>query len=287
LNDFSKWIQSGEGGLPYIAVKTDACQGHIYLHGAHVTHYQRAGERPLLFMSAKSHFEKSKPIRGGVPICFPWFSNRGPRPDSPQHGFARLQAWTIQDIRQLDRDTVEVKLQTQSSDATRVIWSEDFRATYTVTFGQELRMAFEVLNTSAQAFKFEEALHTYFAVADIRQAQLTGLSGVPFTTRVQGQQSGTQGPEPIAFTAETDRVYANTGATCIIEDKIGNRRITVEKQNSQTTVVWNPWIDKAKAMPDFGDDEWPHMLCIEAANAFDSAITLQPGQSHSMTQIVR
>jgi len=279
-------FEAGQGGLARIAVKTPDCQGHIYLHGAHVTHYQRTGEKPVLFLSEKSNFQPGKPIRGGIPICFPWFSNRGPTPESPMHGFARVMDWEVMSTEKTGSD-VQVVLQLQSNDETRKLWPEDFQASFRVTFGKQFTMNLEVKNISSRPFKFEEALHTYLAVSDIRQVSLRGLGGVSFTTKVAGQQGGIQDrAAPITFSAETDRVYAKTSSNCTVEDLPWKREIIVAKSNSMTTVVWNPWIDRAKALADFGDEEWQQMLCVESANAFESAITLKSGQSHTMGTIL-
>ena len=125
-------------------------------------------------------------------------------------------------------------------------------------------------------------MHTYFAVSDIHQCSVTGLEDARYDSTVEGVTQKSQGEKPLQFTAETDRLYLNTPATCVIHDPGWQRRIVVAKSGSDSTVVWNPWIAKAKAMPDFGDDEWPGMLCIETVNARSNAVTLAPGQTHAM-----
>jgi glucose-6-phosphate 1-epimerase len=154
---------------------------------------------------------------------------------------------------------------------------------YTVRVAARLELSLRVENTGATPFTFEEALHTYLAVSDIRKVAVQGLAGVACLDKVRGMQRFTQGAEPLTFSGETDRVCLDTEAACEVDDPGLERRIRVEKSGSRTTVVWNPWVKKAQAMPDFGDDEWPGMLCIETANAAANAVTLAPGAAHEIT----
>ncbi len=275
-------FEEGVGGLIRAAIITPHAEATVYLYGAHVTHYRPTGQRPVLFMSAKSYFEPGKPIRGGVPLCFPWFGPKSGDASAPMHGFGRLMPWTVESAGLLPDKSVSLVLRLESSEATRRYWPVDFVARHKVTVGQTLTMALEVENKSAQPIQFEEAQHTYFSIGDIRNTSVAGLAGVTYIDKLDGAKRKTQDAEPIRFTGETDRPCLNTPATCIITDPASGRRINVEKTGSNTTVVWNPWIAKAKAMADFGDDEWPIMLCVETANALENAVTVAPGQTHEM-----
>ena len=237
----------------------------MYLHGAHVAHFQPAGERPVLWMSGESRFESGKPIRGGVPICFPWFGPKAGAADAPQHGLVRTRPWAL-----------------------RAVTPEDgrLRVSLDVAVGPSLSLTLTVRNPGPLPFTFEEALHSYFAVSDVRQVLLHGLEGVGFVdkTAAGARRPGDAGP--IAITAETDRVYLGTEARVTIEDSGWERRIVVSKSGSRTTVVWNPWVAKGKAIPDFADHEWPGMVCVETANALDDAVSLAPGQSQATTATI-
>ena len=286
-------IEAGQGGLPRVAVSTPAAEGHVYLHGAHVTHYQprgkggAGGQKPVLFMSAASHFAAGKPIRGGVPLIFPWFGPNAADPKAPAHGFARTVAWELREVTRVDDESVAVELFLGPSEATRKVWPHEFDLIFTVVFGPSLTMALEVRNTGSAPFKFEEALHTYLTVSDVRQVTIEGLAGREFIDKVDGAKRKTQAGA-IKIEGETDRVYLNTHDTVLVNDRaFGGRAIEVSKQNSDATVVWNPWVAKAKAMADFGDDEWPAMACVETANAADCAVTLEPGATHVMHAAVR
>jgi D-hexose-6-phosphate mutarotase len=161
-----------------------------------------------------------------------------------------------------------------------------FTATYQVTVGSSLTLSLEVLNTGPDALAFEEALHTYFAVQDIHAVHISGLEETDYLDKVGGTTTRHQGSDAIRFTGETDRVYLQTQATCTIHDPGRRRRIVVAKHASDATVVWNPWVAKAQAMPDFGDDEWPGMVCVETANVNVHGVTLAAGGRHTMTATI-
>ncbi|MEI6083012.1 MAG: D-hexose-6-phosphate mutarotase [Verrucomicrobiota bacterium] len=258
-------FETGAGGFTRAVVTNRHAEAIIYLHGAQVATFQPRGQRPVLFMSAKSSYEPGKPIRGGVPVIFPWF---GPHPTGPAHGLVRLVDWELESV-------TEDRLVFGTTAA-------GCRLSYRVTIGTTLTMELEVLNTGTTPVQFDEALHTYFAVSDCRHCTVTGLENAAYDSKI----GETDGSEPIQFTRETDRFYLNTRSTCVLHDPGWQRRIIVEKTGSDCTVVWNPWIAKAQAMPDFGDEEWPGMVCIEAVNARAHAVSLAPGKSHVIRQTI-
>ena len=243
----------------------------MYLYGGHVTRFEKRGEPPLLFLSEKSLFTRGKAIRGGIPLIFPWFGAHATDSKKPQHGFARTSEWTVVAS---TADRIVLRLEVES-----------IVSTLTVAIGDRLALTFEVENKSAEDFRFEAALHTYLTVGDVRQVQVTGLEGTTYIDKTDGfkrkQQDG-----PVKIEKETDSVYINTPATCVLEDPVLKRRITVEKTGSLSTVIWNPHVEKAKAFADFGDDEWQRMICIETCNAADNAVTLAPGARHVMTAAI-
>lgn len=277
-------ITQARCGMSAVQLKTDTCAGEIHLHGAHVTHFHpKTQSKPVLWLSAKSHFAPDKPIRGGVPICFPWFGPKADDPKAPAHGFARVTEWQLDGTKLNVDGSVSVSMSLESNEKTRQLWPADFVARHVVTFGRTLTMSLIVANTGTSPARFEAALHTYYTVGDIRQVHVSGLEDATYLDRLRPGERFGQDDQPIRFGGETDRTYIDSTATVTIHDPVLKRRIMVEKMGSKSTVVWNPWIAKAKAMPDFGDDEWPGMLCIETANAADNAITLPPGGQHAMT----
>jgi glucose-6-phosphate 1-epimerase len=277
-------IDTGKGNLPRVRVTSPLAEAEVYLHGAHVTHFQPRGHKPVLFMSGASLFEHEKPIRGGVPLVFPWFGPNANDPKLPAHGFARTSIWEIQDINA--GDTVTIRLGLNSSEATKKLRPHEFEATFTVTVGASLKMVLEIVNTSQNGFTYEEAMHTYLAVGDIKRTTIDGLAGREFIDKVDKASRKTQPAGAFGITGETDRVYLNTPDTVTVDDAGNERKLVVSKQGSAATVVWNPWVAKSKAMADFGDEEWPGMLCIETANAADNAVTLPPGGRHTMSASV-
>ena len=279
-------LEEGQGGLPRLLIQSPLANAEIYLQGAHVTRFQRNGRKPVLFMSEKSCFEPGKPIRGGVPICFPWFGARQDGQPGPAHGFARLMEWELVSAEQTTDAVVEVRMRLVSSNATRDYWPHEFEAEYRVKIDTALSLELRVTNPSRNPLRIEEALHTYFSVSDAKTISIEGLAGTTYLNTVAPPRTEKQDASPIRITAETDRIYFDTQTTCVIDDAGWQRKIVIKKVGSNATVVWNPWIAKAKAMPDFGDEEWPHMLCIETCNVRGNAVTILPGFTHAMAALI-
>jgi glucose-6-phosphate 1-epimerase len=278
-------FEAGPGGLVRATITAAAAAGQLYLHGAHLTHWQPTGERPVLFLSSRSRFEPGRPIRGGVPLIFPWFGERAGHPASPDHGFARTSAWTLESV-ELTPDGVTIDLALGPSEATRVEWPHEFRLGYRVALGRRLEMTLEVENRSAEEFTFEAALHTYLSVGDVRQVTVTGLGGATYIDKVDGFQRKVLGAEAFRPAGPTDRVFLDTRTPCTVRDPVLGRQLLVEKIGSATTVLWNPWRERAQAMADLGPNEWSSMLCVETANAAADAVHLAPGSRKAMTAVI-
>jgi D-hexose-6-phosphate mutarotase len=276
-------LEAGPGGLDRLVLESAEGEAAVFLHGGHVSHFRPKGAKAVLWTSAESRFESGKPIRGGVPVCFPWFGPKAGAPEAPMHGFARILPWAVKDVRREDAGALRADLELTPQAAARGGFPHELGLELTVVVSRSLRLELAVKNADSAPARFEEALHSYFAVSDVRQAAIRGLEGAEFLDKTAGMARKPGEPGPIAITGETDRVYLATTAAVTIEDPGWQRRIVVSKSGSATTVVWNPWIAKAMAMPDFGDDEWPRMVCVETANAGDAAITLAPGALHVMT----
>ncbi|MEM8875137.1 MAG: D-hexose-6-phosphate mutarotase [Planctomycetota bacterium] len=244
-----------------------------YLNGAHLTRWHPPGHEPVIFVSEKAILDPGKAIRGGIPICFPWFGGAG----KPSHGFARITQWLTDDV---GDDHVKFKL--AATEATRDVWPHDFEAGMELSGGDALDATFTVRNTGNVAYDIELALHTYFTVADVRNVTLTGFADCDYIDQLADNAVVTQQGEQ-TIDGEVDRIYQNHTDDVTITDPGMSRRITVKKTGSKSTVLWNPHVEKAKRLADFGDDEWPRMLCVETANIGDHAVTLQPGYSHETT----
>ncbi|HWN97419.1 MAG TPA: D-hexose-6-phosphate mutarotase [Methylomirabilota bacterium] len=274
-------ILEGNGELPKIEVNSDDSAAEIYLHGAHVTDFQVNGQPPLLFTSQCSRFARNQPIRGGIPIIFPWF---GAREGEPAHGFGRLVDWELHEATALPDGGATLRFSLPETSA-NAMWPA-FTAHYVVTVTKKLMLELIVTNCSRdRQFVFENCLHTYFHVGDISQVSVTGLQGAGYLDKADNYTSKVETAEAITIGAEVDRTYLDTTSTVEIRDRSLGRKILVEKTGSKSTVVWNPWVAKAQQMPDFGDDEYQQMLCVESGNVGRNKVVLPPGRS-SLLRVV-
>ncbi len=278
-------VVAGNGGLPKVRITTPQAEAEMYLHGAQVTSWRPAGREEAIFLSEHSHWQEGDAIRGGIPICFPWFRAKADDPKAPTHGFVRTTAWRLDSVTQAGRG-VTVSMSTESNASTKRWWSADFNLVHRVTVGDELKLELVVTNTGATSLRFEEALHTYYKVGFVGTVRLRGLEGVTYLDNTDSNRQKTQLGDLI-MAKQTDYAYVNSPLALEVLDPLLNRRIRITKENSLTTVVWNPWRDGAKFLPDLGDDEWQHMACAEASNVLGFAVNLVPGGQHTMTATMR
>lgn len=269
-------LSHGKGDLPRVTVLSDWSTAEIYLHGAHVTHFQKTGEPPLLFMSDKSRYQNDSPIRGGIPIILPWFGNRE---GHPAHGFARVQNWELTKAAE-NQGVVTLHFTMPPPAAAEEF--PPFEVEYIVTVAQTLTCDLLITNKSPEPFTFEDCLHTYFQIGDINQVTVTGLKGADYLDQMENFVRKKETNEHIKIINETDRIYLNTESAVEIHDPSLNRRIKIEKMGSKSTVLWNPWIEKSKRMPDFGDEEFHKMVCVESCNVSENKRILAPGQTSSL-----
>lgn len=278
-------IVAGNGGLPKIQITSPEASAEIYLHGAQLTSWLSAGSEEVIFLSEHSRWEEGRAIRGGIPICFPWFRAKADDPKAPAHGFVRTRTWQLESLTR-EQDHVVVTLSCHSDEQSRRWWPHECHLIHRITVGAELKLELIVSNTGPTRFQFEEALHTYNRVGDVGNLRIAGLDGVTFLDNRDGNREKQQKGD-LLLTNATDNAYFNTTHAVEIIDPALKRRIRLEKQNSLTTVAWNPWQGDAKAMADLGDDEWRQFACVEACNILDNAITLAPGEEHTLTAILR
>ena len=274
-------------GLTFVHVSLPHTQATLCTQGAHLMQWQPAGHSPVLYLSERTHYAPGKAIRGGIPVIFPWFGDRHDGNPGPAHGFARTSEWDLAFVALTGSgDDAELHLDftLAPSELSRSLGFDHFRAGCRFTIGIELRIDFSVVNSTLNRgpLTIEQALHTYFAVGDVRKVSIDGLGGATYIDKLDGNARHTQPPGPIQLTGRTDRPYLNTDATCVLHDPVGKRAITIAKHGSLSTVVWNPWQELAATMADMQPDDWIHMACIETANVADNALTLQPGEAHLM-----
>lgn len=277
-------VREGNGAMPRVQVNSSLCEAEIYLHGAQVISWKPAGSDEVLFLSSKSRWADGQAIRGGIPICFPWFRAKANDPQAPAHGFVRTKTWQLESILKED-DAVTVSLFTESDDDTRRWWPGEFRLVHRATFGSQLKLELVCTNTGTTPLRFEEALHTYNRVADVQHVRLHGLDTVSFLDNTDSNKEKAQRGD-VAIASQTDSAYLNTRNTVELSDPKTRRRIRLAKANSLTTVVWNPWREKASELRDLADGEWTQFLCVEASNILDATVHLEPRQEHRMTAVL-
>lgn len=265
-------------GLPVAEIQTPQASARVALQGAQVLAWRPAGQTPVLWQSKAAVYAPGQAVRGGVPVCWPWF---GARDGLPAHGLVRTRLWDLRSARQQVDGQVVLRLGTTDDASTRALWDFAFDLELCVTVGQTLNLALSTRNTGAAAFTITQALHSYFCVGDIAQTSVLGLDGCNYLDKVQNfapvRQVGA-----LEFSGETDRIYTDTTADCLIEDKAGGRTIRVAKQGSTSTVVWNPWREREQALADMATGEHRQMLCVETCNAGPDHVTLTPGVTHTL-----
>jgi D-hexose-6-phosphate mutarotase len=269
----------GQNELPMIEIATAWSTAEIYLNGAHLTQFRKRDEPPLLFMSQCSRFTEGQAIRGGIPIIFPWF---GPREGLPQHGFARLKSWELKEFASAADGSESLRF--RLPDCPEASTLAPFAADYVVTVRDTLTLQLIITNRSTEeVLTFENCLHTYFEVGDCTAISIGGLQGVSYLDRVDHFARKVETGQVIRIASEVDRTFLDATGPVEILDPVLGRRILVEKQGSASTVVWNPWIAKSQQMPDFGNEEYKNMVCVESGNVAANEIKLPPGQSRTLT----
>jgi glucose-6-phosphate 1-epimerase len=278
-------VVAGNGGLTKVRGTAPLASAEVYLHGAHVTSWKPAGAEEVIFLSSRSYWVDGRAIRGGIPICAPWFGDKADDKNAPAHGFVRTKEWQLDSVTADDDGTVAVTCSTESDEASRRWWPHEFRMVYRIVIGTTLRLELTVMNTGDEGFEFAEALHTYFRVGDARTVRARGLDGVAYEDKVDGYREKIQAGD-LTFDDATDRVYLSTHGAVELVDPALKRTIKTEKRNSATTVVWNPGQAGGAALGDLGDDEWKSMVCVEACNVRSAVVSLGAGEEHTMTAIL-
>ena len=265
-----------DNGFKYIEIENKQAEAKIALQGAHLFHYKVKDKPSLLWLSQVAYFEEGKAIRGGIPVCFPWFGKNKDNPTLPQHGFARTQVWTIVLEEETDEGTTHIQLQLKPNAYTLTQWAYLFDVTLDITIGHELSIALSVTNTDIKPFEISAALHTYFSVSDIDNISIKGLGNRAYYDALEEKISIQNGD--IFIQEEVDRVYLNPSGTITLLD--GDAKVSLQQEGSNSLVVWNPWIEKSKQMSDMTEDGYRTMVCLETSNAREDSRILKPNESH-------
>ncbi|RUM44680.1 MAG: D-hexose-6-phosphate mutarotase [Desulfocapsa sp.] len=262
-------------------VTNNSAIAKIALQGAHLFHYQRNGDLPLLYVSGSSHFEKGQAIRGGIPICWPWFGKHKTNPILPQHGFVRTALWRCAETRE-DESTTVLCFEPENICQGHEYWPFQTALRLEITVGDKLSLRLITTNRDTTPFTISEALHSYFAVSDITDTTIHGLGGISFLDTLTMKQECEI--KDITISCETDRVYQHVSQDITIIDK--HRTITIQSGGSKSTVLWNPWIEKSRRMADMDNDGYKKMLCLETANALADERTLMPDETHILSATI-
>jgi len=261
----------GQGELPMIGISTMWSSAEVYLQGAHITNFRKHNEPPLTFMSQCSRFTQGQPIRGGIPVIFPWF---GMREGMGNHGFARVLTWELKEFAPAPDGSVSVRF--RLPDSPEASSYPPFTADYIVTLSEALTLQLIVTNQAAEdPLTFENCFHTYFAVSDVTAISIVGLKGLSYLDKVANFVQRVETEDAIRISSEVDRIYLNTSGPLEIQDPRLARKIRIEKQGSNSTVVWNPWIARSQQMPDFGNDEYQRMVCVEVGNVSSNGLRME------------
>jgi len=270
--------EQGEGqGLPGLLIENPHCRATVALQGAQILDFQAAGQRPLLWLSERALLTPGKAIRGGIPLCFPWFGSHPQDASKPAHGFARNREWQLS-AASLGEQGHTLVFTLNADAATRALWPHDFRAELHMELGQTLCLSLHVHNTGAQPFSFTFAFHSYFPVADIRQVCVEGLDG----SRCIDQLAATRTPQPyggpVTFAGETDRIYLAARGDYRIIDMVSGGETRIKAPGCRSAIVWNPWAEKTARLGDMHPEGWQGMVCVECGNVESDRVTVGAGQ---------
>ncbi|WP_372872250.1 D-hexose-6-phosphate mutarotase [Shewanella sp.] len=268
-------------GLDYVEIDTRFCKARIFLQGAQIDFFQPAGKAPLLWVSDADDYKPGSGIRGGIPVCWPWFGTHS-NPDFPQHGFARTRLWHLSDTRIVD-EAVELTFSLALSEDDKCFWPHDTQVQIHFHLTDTLKVTLVNRNLGTKTVTLTQALHTYFPIQDVHALVAKGFSGAKYIEFGEGPYA--QDGDEVTFNRETDRVYTDLGPVQTLHTPEGV--IEVKRENSQSAVLWNPWIDKSKWLARFNDEDYLTMVCLEAANVLEDKLVLEPGQTHELTTVIR
>ncbi|CAH9065925.1 Putative glucose-6-phosphate 1-epimerase [Pseudoalteromonas holothuriae] len=273
-------IQHTDSGLEYINVNSPLCTAKVFLQGAQLCEFTPTGKSPLIWVSAEEDYQEGKPVRGGIPICWPWFGVHE-KADWPIHGVARKLLWRAEEVNEFS-DHIVVRLSLPMRLVDKRYWPYDSKLEVEFRFSEQLEVRLTNTNLGEEAFTLSQALHTYFPTSAIENTTVDGLQGA---TYIEFGKGPFLQDKVVGFERETDMVYTQANTIQTIQTPEGS--IEVTRENSSSCVLWNPWIEKSKRLSYFRDDEYHTMLCLEAANVLDDIACVESGQSHTLATVIR
>lgn len=268
-------------GLDYVEVNTALCQARIFLQGAQIDYFQPVGKPPLLWVSSADDYQPGNGIRGGVPVCWPWFGMSS-EANFPQHGFARTRIWALESV-EMRNQLVDLRFSLKISEQDKIYWPHNTQVSVLFTLGDTLSISLVNTNLGDETVTLTQALHSYFPIEDIHQLKASGFSGSKYIEFAEGPYPQTT--DEVRFDRETDHVYTDLGSVQLLHTPQGI--IEVSRENSQSAVLWNPWIEKSQRLGRFNPEDYLTMVCLEAANVLEDKVVLAPGETHSLVTHIR
>lgn len=270
----------GPGNHILIHIKNEYANAIISTYAGQILSYRPVSQNSdMLFLSEAAYFRDGKAIKGGTPVCWPWFGADPENKGRAAHGFVRNRQWQVTGTQTLDDGSTRIVLGIDSNNETLAIWPHAFELSIQFTLGASLEISLATTNRDSQPVEITQALHTYFKVGDISKTQLLGLEGKSYIDTLDNNQTKTQ-QGLVEFVAETDRIYTDVDSDIILNDPVLERNIKIASTGSKSAVVWNPWVEKSASMDDFLDEEYKIMLCVETTNAGPDTVDLAPGDTY-------
>lgn len=266
-----------ENGFAYLDVKNDFSEAKIALQGAHIYQYKAVKKDELLWTSKESSFELGTAIRGGIPICWPRFGNEDKA--LPQHGFSRTAMFELFSSKEINNNTTEIVLRLKDTDESRRIWNHKFILDVVFTLSDSLSIQLKTTNLDEESFMITQALHTYFDISDISNIHIDGLDSKEYLNALDGSTYTQYGS--IRFEKEVDSVYQGVDKEIILKDK--HRDISIQNTNSNSVVIWNPWIDKCRRMSGMKENAYREFICIESSNAFEDSVVVESNNTFTLS----
>lgn len=280
------WKRLARNGLDVVELTTPASICSVALHGAQVLSFRPRGGRDWLWLSGKARWNVGSALRGGIPLCFPWFGPHATERSFPAHGFARTRLWQLVGVEEIPEAKLQAVFELRADGQTLPLFPYDFAARTTVVVGDDLELSFEVVNNGgAEAFDFELAMHSYFSVSDIGAVAVEGLDGVSFIDKVAAGARHRQAAGVLAISGEVDRVYDSGGPLALIDS--GHPTLRLQGQELASAVVWNPGPARARALGDLEPEDYRRFVCLELGNLGAQRITLAPGAHHRSSLQIR
>lgn len=277
-------VTEGRGGLSLIEIENARASARVSPYAGQVLGFRPSGAGDdLLFVGERAYFEAGKAIKGGIPICWPWFGADPAGKGRPAHGFVRSLPWRLSGTEAVDPGTTRVTLEIEDDDTTRALWRHPFRLRLDITVGATLGVLLTTGSSGDTPFVLTQGLHAYFKTGDATRTRVLGLDGCRYIDKAAGANDAIGHQQgPVIFGAEVNRIYENVGPELTIEDPALGRRVRIRGRNSRTCVVWNPWVATARAMDDLDDEDYRRFVCVETVNTASEQVEVAPGTECSL-----